>query len=211
MPPLHLSRQRPRSPLRGKFLDGLQRLRHNGSLRYVGEAARFADDDAFKRLLDGLYKTSWVVYAKKAFAGVKHVFSYLGRYTHRVGISNHRIQAFDENGVRFATKDGKTVTVAPLEFIRRFLLHVLPKGFTKIRHYGLFAPGNVHTKLPQAKRLLAAPNTPESEQDEKPIVATPWYELLLRLTGVDPRRCRKCGARLIRQPLPSTRWYEDTS
>lgn len=208
---------------RGKFLDGLRRLRRDDALRFTGGAADLADDDAFDRLLDSLYRTSWVVYAKRPFAGVEHVFRYLGRYTHRVGISNHRIQAFDHNGVRFATKDGKAITVAPLEFIRRFLEHVLPAGFTKIRHFGLLASTNVNTKLERARTLLAAPTT-ENDQAQAASAAshadprfgdapaTTWQELLMRLTGVDPRLCPDCGAMLVRLPLSLARAaYQDTS
>jgi hypothetical protein len=207
---------------RGKFLDGLRRLCRDGSLRFTGGAANLADDDAFDRLLDRLYQTSWVVYAKRPFAGVEHVFRYLGRYTHRVGISNHRIQAFDDKGVRFATKDGKAVTIEPFEFIRRFLDHVLPAGFTKIRHFGLLASGNVNTKLEKARSLLARRATehgkaepPAAGDDNQSHAVAPlptWQELLLRLTGIDPRRCPECGAVLIHKPLPTSMpSYEDTS
>jgi len=202
---------------RGKLLDGLRRLRGDGSLRFTGGAADLANSDAFDQLLNRLYRTSWVVYAKRPFAGVQHVFRYLGRYTHRVGISNHRLQTFDDNGVRFATKNGKAVTVAPLEFIRRFLDHVLPAGFTKIRHFGLFAASNVNTKLEKARSLLAdrvpehGKPEPESEAGDAAPAAT-WQELLLRLTGVDPRLCPNCGGTLIHRPLTWLRpSYRDTS
>jgi hypothetical protein len=203
---------------RGKFLDGLRRLHREGSLSFTGGAASLAEDCAFNQWLERLYQTAWVTYAKRPFAGPQHVFRYLGRYTHRVGISNHRIQAFDEHGVRFATKDGKAVTVAPLEFIRRFLDHVLPAGFTKIRHFGLHAASNVHTKLEQARNLIGSPpattDSPSSASGDEQTspMATSWHELLLRLTGVDLRLCPNCGGVLIRRPL---RWrqpcYEDTS
>jgi len=200
---------------RGKFLDGLRRLRERGELRYTGAAAPLADDAAFNALVDGLYKTSWVVYAKRPFAGPEHVFRYLGRYTHRVGISNQRLQAFDEHGVRFATKGGKAITLAPLEFIRRFLEHVLPSGFTKIRHFGLLAAGNIHTKLEQARKLLTVPQ-PESARAapgdslSQPAPAGPPElcvatlssdGLVLLLTGVDLRRCPLCGQALVRRAL----------
>jgi hypothetical protein len=209
---------------RGKLLDGLRRLRRGGALLYTDGAASLVDDDAFDQWLDRLYSSPWVVYAKRPFAGVQHVFRYLGRYTHRVGISNHRIQAFDEHGVRFATKDGKAVTLNPFEFIRRFLEHVLPPGFTKIRHFGLFAAGNVNTKLEKARRLLAPPPNVDADASQAstqsdgdapvpaPGLAESWQENLLRLTGVDPRLCPKCGGVLIRCPLPSQRpSYTDTS
>ncbi len=203
---------------RGKVITGLRRLRNNGQLRYGGGAAPLADDVAFDRLLNNLKETSWVVYAKRPFAGPEHVFRYLGRYTHRVGISNHRLQAFDDRGVRFATKDGKSVTVAPLDFIRRFLDHVLPTGFTKIRHFGLFASTNVNTKLEQARNLLAADGAEDAnpqavaDEDVSTDGTVSWFELLLRLTGIDPRQCPHCSAALARRPLPSTpaTWW-DTS
>lgn len=203
---------------RGKFLDGLRRLRRDGQLRYTGAAERLADDAAFDELLDRLYQHSWVVYAKRPFAGPEHVFRYLGRYTHRVGISNQRLQAIDDNGVRFATKGGESVTVPPLEFIRRFLDHVLPTGFTKLRHFGLHASSNVNTKLARAKELLAAPHSNDGAEHADgnaacdAVTATSWQELVLRLTGVDPRLCPCCGSTLTRRPLPPPqRSYTDTS
>jgi len=205
---------------RGKFLDGLRRLHRMGLLRYTADAAPLADDAAFTQLLDRLYRDPWVVYAKRPFAGPEQVFRYLGRYTHRVGISNQRLQAIDDRGVRFATKGGKSITVAPLEFIRRFLDHVLPAGFTKIRHFGLLAAGNVNTKLAQAKKLLAQTQTANHDHNnESPCSSCPdggersddttantcWQDLMLRLTGVDPRLCPQCGAALGRRSLPATR------
>jgi hypothetical protein len=107
-------------------------------------------------LLDRLYGVGWVVYAKRPFAGPEQVFKYLSRYTHRTGVSNKRLVSFHGNEVCFHTKGGKTVTLAPEEFIGRFLLHVLPSGYVKIRHYGLMASSNAKTKLPLAQRLLQA-------------------------------------------------------
>jgi len=191
---------------RGKLLAGLRRLRDQGLLQYSGAAAPLADDVAFSQLLDRLYKTSWVVYAKRPFAGPEHVFRYLGRYTHRVGISNHRLQAFDEHGVRFATKGGKSVTLAPLDFIRRFLDHVLPAGFTKIRHFGLHAASNVNTKLENARQLLTvenkAPPPTQPAAPETPLEPSTWQELLLELTGIDLTRCPNCNYPLSRRSLP---------
>jgi hypothetical protein len=193
---------------RGKFLAGLQRLRDAGLLAYTGGARNLAELNELKKLLDRLYRTDWVVYAKRPFAGPDRVFRYLGRYTHRVGLSNHRIQAFDERGVRFATKGRKSITLEPHEFIRRFLDHVLPKGFTKIRHFGLHAAGNVSTKLVQARRLLASgpKPTPESMSTSTspytPVETATWQELLLRLTGVDLSRCPCCNHPLSRRSLP---------
>ncbi|MFI5327901.1 MAG: IS91 family transposase, partial [Candidatus Rokuibacteriota bacterium] len=132
---------------RGKFLAALSDAYAAGELDLSGSAAPLADPAAFSRLKDTLYRTEWVVYAKRPFGGAAQVFSYLGRYTHRVGISNQRLRALDAGGVHFATKSGQAITLAPAEFIRRFLLHILPAHFVKIRHYGVLAAGNVHTKL----------------------------------------------------------------
>jgi len=186
---------------RGKVLHALRCRYDDGQLQLTGRAAKLSDPALFARLLDKLYRTSWVVYAKRPFAGPEHVFRYLGRYTHRVALSNHRIQLIDEQGVRFATKDGRAITLPHQAFIGRFLEHVLPKGFTKIRHFGLHASGNVQTKLTQARQLLA----PGSAAPSPPALAAtgplPWPELLLELTDLDVTRCPDCGCPLIRRPL----------
>ena len=122
-----------------------------GKLAFDGDARDFA------RLLRSIHRKRWVVYAKRPFAGPTQVFAYLGRYTHRVAISDHRLLAITDDAVTFATRDGGHVTVAPDEFIRRFLLHVLPAGFHKIRHFGLYAAANVHTRLEQARARLPTP------------------------------------------------------
>ena len=182
---------------RGKFLDGLARAYEHGELDLGGACSELANPEAFAQLKDTLYRKNWVVYAKRPFAGPEQVFKYLGQYTHRVGISNHRLVSFDEHGVCFGTKNGKQVTVAPMEFIRRFLLHVLPDGFAKIRHYGLHASSNVHTKLAEARRHLAA--------NDKPVDTSPsqqtWQEQHLALTGVDLTTCPRCGGEMRSHPL----------
>jgi hypothetical protein len=179
---------------RGKFLDALAGAYDRGELDLDGACTALADREVFGRLKDTLYDKDWVVYAKRPFAGPEQVFKYLGRYTHRVGISNHRLVGFDDHGVCFRTKDGKHITVSPEEFIRRFLLHVLPGRFVKIRHYGLLASSNVHTKLVAARRHFEAEN--------KTANASPtWQERLLALTGVDLTTCPRCGGQMIRHPL----------
>ncbi len=180
---------------RGKFLDGLRKAYENGDLLLEGACAPLVDKDAFAALLDSLYRTNWVVYCKPPFAGPEHVFRYLGRYTHRVAISNHRLQAFDEDGVRFATKGHHAVTLSPQEFIGRFLQHVLPAGFVKIRHFGLHASGNAKTRLPLARALIDNAAPPANPRPRT------WQEILRSLTGVDPDRCPRCGTPLIRLPL----------
>jgi hypothetical protein len=176
------------SLFRGIFLDAVKRAHAAGDLRTDG-----AD---LGQLLAPLYDIDWVVYAKRPFGGADAVFRYLGRYTHRVGISNQRLLSFDERGVCFATKNGRTITLTAKEFIRRFLLHVLPPGFVKIRHYGLWAASNVPTRLATARRRLEGsapvasppPPTPEPIADE-----IEWQVRLLRIAGIDVTRCPRCG------------------
>jgi hypothetical protein len=173
---------------RGKFLDGLARAYARGELDLSGACAELANPDAFGQLKDTLYRKDWVVYAKRPFAGPEQVFKYLGQYTHRVGISNHRLVAIDEHGC-FRTKNGQQITVAPTEFIRRFLLHVLPDDFAKIRHYGLHASSNVHTKLAEARRHLTVNDKPAQASAPQQT----WQEQHLALTGVDLATCPRCG------------------
>jgi hypothetical protein len=138
-----------------------------------------------------------VVYAKKPFAGPRAVLAYLSRYTHRVAISNNRLISADETGVTFTWKDYridgpdryKTITLATHEFIRRFLMHVLPKGLHRIRHYGLFANGHRAANIARARELLAIP--PRSKPAETS-ETTPAHE-----SRVLPRPCRCCGGRMI--------------
>jgi Putative transposase/Transposase zinc-binding domain len=160
---------------RRRFLEELQRLHDGGKLRFFGEHAALADAAAFKRWLAPLRKCEWVVYAKRPFAGPQAVLAYLSRYTHRVAISNSRLLAMDERGVTFRWKDyrakggakGKTrhraMTLSPQEFMRRFLLHVLPGGFHRIRHYGMLANSNRRDDLALARQLLqVTPSSPEA-------------------------------------------------
>ena len=134
-----------REVFRGKFLDGLRRLYKKGRLCCEGPAAEYRDRKKFLRLIGPLYRRRWVVYARKAMGGPEQVLRYLGRYTHLIAISNHRLLDFDQEHVTFRWKDyahgGKqrTMKLAAGEFLRRFFLHVLPKGFVRIRHFGLLA------------------------------------------------------------------------
>jgi hypothetical protein len=204
---------------RGLFLDGLKKLCERDEVRLDGQRL-----DA---LLESLYRQSWVVYIKRPFGGPEQVYRYLGRYTHRVGLSNQRLVSRDESGVCFATKGGKRITVSAEEFIRRFLLHVLPQGFTKTRHYGLLASGKaqqglaVAQTLLQAEREVNAPRPPhpevaamqvESEAEPDEEIETEGEiqedgealaERILRLCGIDLIRCPACHAgRMSQQPLP---------
>ena len=135
-----------------------------GRLQFFGDHARLADKAAFKAYLAPLHRTKWFVYSKRPFAGPEQVLAYLSRYTHRVAISNSRLLAADATGVTFSSKDYrikgpgryKTMTLKPGEFIRRFLLHVLPKGFHRIRHYGLLASGTKTETIARARELIDA-------------------------------------------------------
>jgi hypothetical protein len=184
--------------LRGKFLDGLRKAYARGDFAGFDD---FRDPEGFDRLMRKLAQKNWVVYAKRAFGGAEQVYRYLGRYTHRVGIANSRLVALDDDAVTFRTKNGETVTITPLEFLRRFLLHVLPSGFVKMRHYGLLAPGNVNTKLERARTLLASRSSKSSSSTPEPT----GREILDALTSDDARRCTVCGIGLLRrQPLPES-------
>lgn len=155
------------------------------------------DARAFARLLRSIHRKNWVVYAKPPFAGAKQVFAYLGRYTHRVAISDHRLLAVTSDTVTFTTRDGGRVAVAPEEFIRRFLLHVLPTGFHEIRHFGLYAAANVHTRLEQARARLPAAAEAVSED----AAATTSTE-----AATETRTCPCCKVGvLLRLPLPHAR------
>ena len=144
------------------FMERLMALHGAGELQFFGNLVRLATADAFGAYLAPLRKSEWVVYAKRPFAGPGQVLSYLARYTHRVAISNSRILSLSDGKVRFRWKDyrqdgtSKVMTLAAGEFIRRFLLHVLPDGFHRIRHYGLFANGHRAERIELCRQLLGA-------------------------------------------------------
>ena len=151
--------------------------------------------------LHTLRKKSWIVYAKRPFGGPEQVIRYLGRYTHRVGISNQRFVAMDERGVTFRTKDGKSVAVAGQELLARFVQHVLPPRFVKIRHYGLHAASHATTRLEIARQRLTPASAPRELLAPDEVID--WRELLLRLSGIDARLCPACNElALVRTELP---------
>jgi hypothetical protein len=180
--------------LRGKYLDALRRAHARGDFNGFDE---FGDPEGFDRLMTALAKhKSWVVYAKRPFRRADHVLKYLGRYTHRVGIANSRLVSLVDGRVTFRTKKGVPITLPADEFLARFVQHVLPRGYVKIRHYGLYAPGNVNDKLVAARELLV-PNA-------KTATSTPplsWVDRLRELTGRDVTRCPQCGGLLRKVPL----------
>jgi hypothetical protein len=173
------------------FLARLLALHDAGRLAFFGSMAHLAERRAFLRHLAPVRKKRWVVYAKPPFAGPEAVLAYLSRYTHRVAISSRRLIAFEEAGVTFRYKDyrrdgadrQRVMTLATDEFIRRFLLHVLPRGFHRIRHYGLLAGGSRKTSLALARELLNVAPPPEDDTPEEPADVRP--------------PCPCCGGRMI--------------
>src|SRR6516162_5494652 len=158
------------------FLSKLVAAHQAERLAFFGDHAVLAEPRAFAAFLAPLRNTEWVVNAKKPFAGPQAVLAYLSRYTHRVAISNRRLISADETGVTFTWKDYriegpgryKTMTLATHEFIRRFLMHVLPKGLHRIRNYGLFANGNRTANIARARELLGVPRTPNRSRRPRP-------------------------------------------
>ncbi len=175
------------------FLTGLLALHASGHLRFFGETLGLADQRAFQHYLAPLRHKNWVVYAKPPFAGPEAVLAYLARYTHRVTISNRRLIAMNEAGITFRYKDYRqdgaaryqTMTLAPAEFIRRFLLHVLPRGFHRIRHYGLFTSATRKANIARIRELLAMPQPLPPEAATEEAAPEPW------------RRCPCCGGQMV--------------
>ena len=191
---------------RGKFLAALEDAYRHGQLDLTGDCADLDSPCGWAAWRDQLYRTPWVVYAKPPFGGPEVVFRYLGRYTHRVAISNHRLVDLTGDRVTFAVKDyadhgrRKTMTLSVEQFLRRFLLHVLPGGFVRIRHYGLVAGRNVTTRLALAGRLLAK----RKSRCQRAEPARPAKPL------TDPQVCPACGQsrlrRLVILPETGHRW-----
>lgn len=185
------------SLFRGKFLAALERAFVEGELALDSEEP--LERSRFDAIVQPLHRREWNVYAKRPFAGPEQVFRYLGLYTHRVAISNHRLHAIDANTVTFGTKDGGAVTLDHDTFMARFLQHVLPKGFVKIRHYGLMASSNATTKLEAARLHLEAQGAAKGDTRD---AAETWLELHERLTGRDLAACPRCKVgRLVRTEL----------
>jgi Putative transposase/Transposase zinc-binding domain len=175
---------------RGKFIAGLKRLYRRKQLRCAGPSAALANEKQFRQLLRRLHRQDWVVYAKLAFGGPRQVLRYLGRYTHRVAISNHRLVSFDGERVTFRWKDyahgSKTrrMTLTATEFLRRFFLHVLPKGFVRIRHFGFLGNRFRAARVKLCRQLLTnAPAQPSTAQVPHPEAAI-WH-------------CPHCGAVMV--------------
>ena len=168
---------------KGKFLDLLKQAYNDGEIAFYNEATKLALRSNFLSLVDTMYKKNWVVFCKKPFKSPGHVVRYLGRYTHRVAISNSRIQSFDGESVSFTWRDykdgnkSKVMTLNAAEFSRRFLLHVLPNRFVKIRHYGLLCSRNIRSKLSKCIKLTGINPLPLTIKIKK-----------------DAKVCRCCGS-----------------
>jgi uncharacterized protein YndB with AHSA1/START domain len=186
---------------RRRFLEALEEAHRAGKLQFFGDNAALTDPKSFARWLAPLRKIEWVVYAKRPFAGPQAVLAYLSRYTHRVAIANSRLVAMDEHGVTFRWKDyrdksnpdkprHKTMTLEAEEFMRRFLLHVLPGGFHRIRHFGLIANNGRKEKLALARELLNVVTAPSPVQPAQANAAIQEQERPIFV-------CAHCGARML--------------
>jgi hypothetical protein len=185
---------------RGKFLYYLKKDYYSNKLKLIGDNQELIEKHIFQFLADKLYKKEWVVYCKPPFSSAEHVLEYLGRYTHRVAISNNRIVFFENGYVTFKWRDyrdnnkQKVMTVTAEEFIRRFLMHILPDRFVKIRHYGILSNRNRDTKLKKCKSLIGSVFKIVS------LSKLSSSELLLKLTGIDLNKCPCCTeGKMVRQ------------
>jgi hypothetical protein len=181
------------------ILEGLAKLHKAGKLQFFGDHAGLIDNTVFDDFLAPLRKIDWVVYAKEPFAGPKAVLAYLSRYTHRIAISNSRLIRVDDQGVTFRVKDyrvngpgrHKTMTLATAEFIRRFLIHVLPKGQHRIRHYGFFGNGNRAANIARIRQLLGAKTSDQDHANSDSLGDTDEPPRVLAIS------CPCCGGQLI--------------
>lgn len=177
---------------KNRYLSLLKTAYHKNELIFPGNTARYESREAFDLLIQSVFKAKWITYAKRPFAGPEQVLEYLGRYTHRIAISNNRIQSIDNGKVVFTYRDRannnelKTMTVTAEEFIRRFLLHVLPERFMKIRYFGFLSNKNKRQAIELIRRLVASEAIWPEKKDETII------EMLFRLTGEDITLCPEC-------------------
>lgn len=180
---------------RGKFMDALKHLYKQKELVFSGSSIKYQNSYEFQELVNLLYSKEWIPHIKETFKGAANVIEYLGRYTHRIAISNSRILSVDNTGITFLIKNYKdkgktsTMTVSPSEFIRRFLMHVLPKGFVKIRHYGILSNRTKKVKLKICRNLL-------KRNYQKPrLEGLSATEIILELFGIDVYKCPCCSGK----------------
>jgi hypothetical protein len=188
---------------RGKFLFYLKRLYYRNILKFVGQIEELNNEDIFLNLINNLYKKEWIVYCKPPFKNPSYVLEYLGRYTNRVAISNNRIIAINNGIVTFKWRDYKDnnkvkfMTLGVEEFIRRFLMHILPERFVKIRHYGILSNKNRSSKLEICKRLTGA----SMHNLRFYLKNASMQELLLKFKGIDSTKCPCCSTGKMHKAL----------
>jgi Putative transposase len=185
---------------RGKFVALLRRAYRRKELDLAGATEHLRDPTQFRRFLDTLFQTDWVVYAKPAFGGASAVLRYLGRYTHRVAISNHRLLAFDGDHVTFQWKDyahndqRRTMTLSAMEFLRRFAQHIVPRSFVRIRQSGFLAHACRTARVALARTLL-----------DRSCTSVTTASTAVEAAAVLTWTCPRCGAAMILGPIPSAR------
>jgi len=184
---------------KGKFMHGFRQAVRNKSIGLHGLLGKYEDPGEFQKLVNGVYGKRWVIYVKPPFAGPEAVVRYLGNYTHRIAISNYRILSFENNRVTFSWRDyadhnkKKKMTVSVHEFIRRFLLHVVPNGFMRIRHYGILGNRCKAKLLPLCRKLIEGESVQKADPVEKRAEKKKaWHEVIMEMTGTDPRICPCC-------------------
>lgn len=193
---------RMKAIFRSKILAGLDRMRRDG-LRLPGKAPD-SHSAPWQHLIESLPpRSKWVIFIEPPLGTSSHVIEYLGRYVHRIAISDQRLVAITDEAVTFRTRGDATLSLPPKEFIRRFLMHALPSRLRKIRHFGLYAPANVNDRLERARKILSPQPVPDSPPvDIGPSGPTkqdcndqeePWVQILSSLTGKDPLLCPLCG------------------
>jgi Putative transposase len=178
---------------RKRYLAKLEKAYGQEKLFFKGRASDFADKQVFVQMINILKDKQWITYSKQRFGGPEHVLEYLGRYTHRVAITNNRIVSIEDGEVSFNYRDRsdenkvKALTLKATEFIRRYLLHILPRGFMQIRYYGFLGHANKKVSIPLLRLLI----NPEVKIAVK--LSETVQEMMMRLTGVDPSLCPECG------------------
>jgi hypothetical protein len=193
-----------------RYLDYLTTAYRKGELIFTGDTQRLESPQEFAQLLESLLEATWIAYVKRPFAGPEQVLNYLGRYTHRVAITNNRILSIHNGSVTFSYRDRqhnntlRRMSLPADEFIRRFLLHVLPRGFMKIRYFGFLAHINKKQAVALIRSLLGITTNPEKTKETIP-------DMMLRLTGKDITCCPRCkkGTMTIVKKLPQH--YYDSS
>ena len=186
-------------------MEELKKLWEEDKLVFHGTAEKYRNHYVFKGLLDSCYDTEWVPHCKKTFNGAQSVINYLGKYTHRIAISNHRIICMDDDTVTFSVKDyrnegqWKKLTISGVEFVRRFLMHVPPRRFVRIRHYGLLCSRTKNQKLTLCRNLLGCKKYISRLRDME------MSQILEHLYGIKVCVCKACGGHLgkpqMRRPL----------